>query len=89
MASDADSPHGKRPVVCGPVTARQVDVLRAARDNRGNLADIPAPWTATVASLVMADLLEIDVVGFRMTDAGVTLLAAFEERASDDPASTP
>lgn len=73
------APHSRRPMVCGPVSARQIDVLKASRDNRGNLADIPVHWTGAVASLVKADLLRIDVVGFCLTPAGARLLAKIEE----------
>ena len=80
MAPDTDSSWRKRLAADTPITPAEADVLRAARDNRGSVADIPRSWTATVAALVIADLLEIDVVGFRMTSAGDILLAEFEER---------
>lgn len=66
-------------MVCGPVTGRQVEALKAARDNRGNLVDIPDQCTAAAASLVAADLLRVDVVGFCLTQSGGVLLAAIEE----------
>ena len=57
-------------------------MLKAARDNRGNISDFPVRLSASVTSLVAAGLLAVDVVGYSLTPAGVIQLAESEELES-------
>ena len=70
-------------MVCTPITAGQVEVLKLARDNRGNLVDVSIPWNVAVASLVASGHFAVDVVGFRLTQAGILLVAQVDERESN------
>lgn len=86
---NASPASAERPVVCTPVTAKQIEALKAARDGRGSLAPVPAHLAVAVSGLASADLLEIDVVGFRLTAAGVLLLAQIEEREAGESGPRP
>jgi hypothetical protein len=73
-------PGSNRFVLPDPLNQLILEVLRSARDNRGSLVDVPPDLTAAVALLARADMLEVDVVGFRLTLEGDLLLARVEEQ---------
>ena len=77
-------PGASRPMIGTPATTRQMEVLRSARDARGSLGAVSARLRRAAAALVLADLLEVDVVGFSLTAAGIIFLAECEEIVASD-----